>query len=216
MNLPRIYLRFLRRRRVGMAYDMAKEIAMHVPASARVLDVGCGSGYIAHHLGALLGVPVQGTDVGPDAEASIAYRRFDGGGLPFASGSFDVVLFCYVLHHASDARVLLAEAARVLTPSGRLVIYEDTPRAWIDRWLCYRHERQWLRRTGPCTFRRDSAWRQLFNTLGLDVTQARALSRLRDPTYPVARSLYVLRKHQATEVVAASDPGPGPAQLTRR
>ena len=194
MTLPRTYLRFLRRRRVGRAYDMAKEIATHLPAGARALDVGCGNGYIAHHLGALLGVPVHGTDVGPGAAAKIAYRRFDGVALPFATGTFDVVLFCYVLHHASDARGLLADAARVLTPEGRLVIYEDTPRAWIDRWLCQRHEHQWIRRTGPCTFRRDPAWRQLFQTLGLHVTHARRLSRLRDPAYPVGRSLYVLEK----------------------
>ena len=175
---------------------MAKEIATYVPHGARVLDVGCGSGYIAHHLGAFLGGPVQGTDVGVAVEATIAYSRFDGGALPFDTGTFDVVLFCYVLHHAADARRLLADAARVLTLGGRLVIYEDTPRAWIDRWLCYRHERSWISRTGPCAFRRDSAWRELFETLGLDVTHARSLSRLRDPAYPVARSLYVLQKRE--------------------
>jgi len=175
-----------------MAYDMAKEIALYVPGARRVLDVGCGSGYIAHHLSAMLGASVTGTDVGAQAEAPIAYQRFDGRALPFADGSFDVVLFCYVLHHARDAAALLAEARRVLAPGGRLVIYEDTPRTALDRLLCLRHERQWLRRTGPCTFRRDGAWRELFAGLGFMVRAARSLSRLRDPTYPVARSLYLL------------------------
>jgi len=181
-----------------MAYDMAKEIAQYVPGARRVLDVGCGSGFIAHHLSAMLGAPVTGTDVGDRAEAPIAYQRFDGRALPFADGAFDVVLFCYVLHHASDARALLAEARRVLKPDGRLVIYEDTPRSLIDRLLCRRHERQWLHRTGPCTFRRDGAWRELFDALGLFVRAARALSRLRDLTYPVARSLYVLSPRPPT------------------
>lgn len=175
-----------------MAYDMAKEIALYVPAGQRVLDVGCGSGYIAHHLSALLGAPVTGTDVAAQAEARIAYQRFDGRALPFGDGAFDVVLFCYVLHHARDAGALLGEARRVLKPDGRLIIYEDTPRGLIDRLLCLRHERQWLHRTGPCTFRRDAGWRELFARLGLIVRAARSLSRLRDPTYPVARSLYVL------------------------
>lgn len=175
-----------------MAYDMAKEIAGYVARDTRVLDVGCGSGYIAHHLSALLGTPVLGTDVGEGAEAPISYRRFDGSALPFGDEAFDVVLFCYVLHHARDAQVLLAEARRVLAPSGRLVIYEDTPRSLLDRLLCHRHERNWLSRTGPCTFRRDSAWRELFSATGLSLLAARSLSRLRDLTYPVARSLYVL------------------------
>lgn len=173
---------------------MAKEIAAWLPDGTRALDVGCGGGFIAHHLGALLGERVQGIDVGPTPEARIPYCRFDGAALPFASGTYDAVLFCYVLHHAADAPRLLEEAARVLTPSGRLVIYEDTPRTWLDRLLCLRHERQWLPRTGRCTFRRDGDWRQLFATLGLSICHARSLSRLRDPAYPVARSLYVLQK----------------------
>jgi len=191
-GLMRAYLRHRRRRRVAMAYDMAKEIARYVPGARRVLDVGCGSGYIAHHLSAMLGAAVTGTDVAPQVEAPITYQAFDGRALPFPDASFDVVLFCYVLHHAGDAGALLVEARRVLKPEGLLVIYEDTPRSAIDRLLCLRHERQWRQRTGPCTFRRDNAWRELFAKLGLFVRSARSLSRLRDPTYPVARSLYVL------------------------
>jgi len=193
-GLVRAYLRHRRRRRVAMAYDMAKEIALYVPGARRVLDVGCGSGFIAHHLSAMLGAPVTGTDVGARAEAPIAYQPFDGRSVPFADGAFDAVLFCYVLHHARDAGALLAEARRVLKPDGQLIIYEDTPRSVIDRLLCLRHERQWLRRTGLCTFRPDGAWRELFAALGFFVRAARSLSRLRDLTYPVARSLYVLSR----------------------
>jgi SAM-dependent methyltransferase len=197
MTLSRAGKRFLRRRRVGAAYDMAKEIATYIPAGARVLDVGCGRGYIAHQLGAFLGGAVQGTDLAPVVEAPIAYQAFDGATLPFASGAFDVVLFCYMLHHARDARILLDEAARVVGPEGMLVIYEDTPRSWIDRLLCRRHERQWRARTGPCTFRPDASWRQVFTAAGLFVRAARRLSRLRDWSYPVARSLYVLARRPA-------------------
>jgi SAM-dependent methyltransferase len=192
MTITRMITRRRRRLRVGMAYDMAIEIARYLPAGARVLDVGCGNGFIAHHLGALLGTPAHGADTMARPEAPIAYRRFDGGTLPFDDCGYDAVLFCYVLHHAHDARRLLAEARRVLRPAGRILIYEDTPRAWLDRFLCRRHERAWLRRTGPCTFRRDGDWRQLFGRLGLRLVSSRQLSRLRDPGHPVARSLYLL------------------------
>lgn len=181
-----------RRQRVGRGYEMAKEIAAHLRPGSRVLDVGCGNGFIAHHLSAFTGQPAHGIDVEPTTEAPIAYRRFDGKTLPYDDGAADAVLFCYVLHHAADAVPLLAEARRVLAHGGRIVIYEDTPRAWIDRYLCWRHDRKWRPRTGPCTFRRDGEWRALFEQLGLRVVLGRALSRWRDPGYPVARSLYVL------------------------
>jgi SAM-dependent methyltransferase len=192
MKLFRIFARRRRRNRVGSAYDMAIEIARHLPAGTRVLDVGCGSGFIAHHLSALLGTAVHGADRMAATEAPIAYRSFDGETLPFDDRGYDAVLFCYVLHHARDAQVLLSEARRVLRPGGRIVIYEDTPRAWIDGLLCRRHERAWKRRSGPCTFRRDDEWRGLFGRLGLRVLGSRPLSRLRDPGYPVARSFYLL------------------------
>lgn len=188
----RLYERHLRRRRVGFAYDMAKEIALYTPPSARVLDIGCGSGFIAYHLGAMLHVPVQGVDIAPATLAPIVYQPFTGKELPFPDGSFDVALFCYVLHHAQDAPALLAEARRVLRPGGRVVVYEDTPRSWIDRFLCWRHERQWLARAGRCTFRRDDGWRALFAKLGFRVLKGRVLSRFRDFGYPVSRSFYVL------------------------
>jgi ubiquinone/menaquinone biosynthesis C-methylase UbiE len=192
MTLARIRARRRRRTRVGMAYDMAIEIARHLPSGARVLDVGCGSGFIAHHLSALLGATAHGADRMATTEAPIIYRSFDGETLPFDDRGYDAVLFCYVLHHARDAEVLLGEAQRVLRPAGRIVIYEDTPRAWIDRFLCYRHEWAWRRRTGPCTFRRDEEWRWLFGRLGLRVLGNRRLSRWRDPGHPVARSFYLL------------------------
>jgi len=181
-----------RRERVGRGYEMAKEIATHLAPGSHVLDVGCGNGFIAHHLSALLGRAAEGIDVEPATEAPIAYRRFDGQTLPYEDGTLDAVVFAYVLHHARDAVALLVEASRVLARGGRIVIYEDTPRAWIDRFLCWRHDRKWRPRTGPCTFRRDEEWRALFDRLGLRVVVGRRLSRLRDPGYPVARALYVV------------------------
>src|SRR6266550_3589185 len=53
-----------RRRSVGRAYDMALEIARVIPPRSEVLDVGCGNGFIAHHLSAMLGRSVVGIDLG--------------------------------------------------------------------------------------------------------------------------------------------------------
>lgn len=58
-----------------------------------------------------------------------AYRAFDGGALPFADASFDLVFTACVFHHISHAEhpALLAEFCRVLRPGGALVLFEHNP-----------------------------------------------------------------------------------------
>src|SRR6266704_6100689 len=72
-GLKRRWARERRRRKVGRAYDMALEIARLVPIASRVLDVGCGNGFIAYHLTAMLGVPVVGIDLAERAAAPVEY-----------------------------------------------------------------------------------------------------------------------------------------------
>src|SRR5213593_3106590 len=77
-GIRRRWARERRRRKVGRAYDMALEIARVIPRGAEVLDVGCGNGFIAHHLSAMLGKSVTGIDVMNATEAPIDYRRYAG------------------------------------------------------------------------------------------------------------------------------------------
>jgi len=94
---------------------LAPHFARLVPQTARtVLDVGCGDGMLATELQKLRpGLVVHGLDVLARPKAAIPVTLFDGTHLPFANGAFDAVLFADVLHHTSDPRVLLREAARV-------------------------------------------------------------------------------------------------------
>lgn len=190
--IKRRWARERRRRKVGRAYDMALEIARTIPRGAEVLDVGCGNGFIAHHLSAMLGTSVQGIDVEDKTEASIDYRRFDGARIPFAANSFDAVLLCYVLHHAHDAQAMLSELRRVLRAGGLAVIYEDIPQTSWDKGVCWIHNRQWQGRTGPCTFRNESEWRAVFESSGFEIIEQRRLSRWRNLAHPVCRTLYTL------------------------
>ena len=183
-----------RRRKVGRAYDMALEIARTVPSGSRVLDVGCGNGFIAHHLSAMLGAEVLGIDVMKTTEAPINYRRYDGAEFPADDKSFDVVLLCYVLHHAQDAEVVLREVRRVLRDGGLAIIYEDIPQSWWDKGICWIHNRQWEDRSGPCTFRNEFEWPTLFNSLGFEIMNERPLKRARNFTHPVTRQFYLLMK----------------------
>ena len=192
-GLKRRWARERRRRRVGRAYDMALEIARMLPRGSEVLDVGCGNGFIAHHLSALLGSSAVGIDLGDSAEAPIDYRQYDGARFPAPDNSFDAVLLCYVLHHAQDVSIVLNEVRRVLRVGGLAVIYEDIPQTWWDKGVCWIHNQQWRPRTGPCAFRRQHQWRALFSSLDLEIVSERPLSRSRNLTHPVARRLYVLR-----------------------
>ncbi len=181
-----------RRRKVGRAYDMALELARVIPRHSRVLDVGCGNGYIAHHLSALLGKQVIGIDLDPTTEAPIDYREFDGMRFPVADESVDAVLLCYVLHHAQDINVVMNELRRVLRTDGLIVIYEDIPELWWDRFVCWTHNLKWQSRTGRCTFRPDSEWRSVFEFAGFELIIERELSRWRNLAHPVSRRFFLL------------------------
>ena len=197
-GLKRRWVRERRRRKVGRAYDMALEIARMIPPNADVLDVGCGNGFIAHHLSALVSANVLGIDLQNTTEAPIDYVRYDGARFPANANSVDAVLLCYVLHHAQDVRMMLSEVRRVLRDDGLAIIYEDIPATWWDRVVCSIHNRQWADRTGACTFRQESAWRSLFAKFSFEIVKERQLARMRNLTHPVRRRLYVLRVASAS------------------
>ena len=107
------------------------------PRAARVLEVGCGAGWMwaeaAARLPTDLDLTLTDLSTGMVAEAvdrvgSLGrYRRTAGRvadvqELPFRSGTFDVVVANYVLHHVPDAGRAVGEMARVLRPGGMAVV----------------------------------------------------------------------------------------------
>lgn len=198
-GLQRRLRRERRRRKVGRAYDMALEISRAIPSAYEILDVGCGNGFIAHHLAGLLGCYVVGIDVDGQPEAPINFHRYDGKHFPAADRTFEAALFCYVLHHAQDIDTIFAELRRVLRNDGLVVVYEDIPATVWDRFVCGIHNLQWRGRTGECTFRNENEWRKAFQAAGFEVIQQRQLSRWRNLAHPVRRQSFLLRLTQSAE-----------------
>jgi SAM-dependent methyltransferase len=97
----------------------------HAPAVGDAMEIGCGEGKMLRTLGRHLpGLRLHGCDVREPASAQgFAFTRLDPatGRLPYDDARFDAVLVMDVLEHVPDPRRLLAEAARVLKPGGRLV-----------------------------------------------------------------------------------------------
>jgi SAM-dependent methyltransferase len=89
-------------------------LADRLPANARVLDVGCGSGDLAALVMQLRpDVLIEGIDVLVRPETAISVHAYDGLHIPFGDNAFDAAIVIDVLHHTDDPRAVLAEIARV-------------------------------------------------------------------------------------------------------
>ncbi len=110
-----------------------------VSAADRVLDAGTGIGGTARLLAAEIGCHVTGVDLTAEycetadwlntavgLSSRIDVRRADVTDLPFADGTFDVLISQHVQMNVADKTRLYAEARRVLTPGGRLALWDVT------------------------------------------------------------------------------------------
>jgi SAM-dependent methyltransferase len=109
----------------------------------RVLDVGCGNGYVLSRY-ARNGALVAGVDITHMAR-ELTVRRFefeglpcdvretDGDSLPFDDDSFDIVCSMGVLHHIEDPAPMVREIFRVLRPGGRLIMMLYYTNSWKRR-----------------------------------------------------------------------------------
>lgn len=93
----------------------------------RILDIGCGVGAFVRRLrefsSRVCGVDVDAEWVAQGGQEVPNLALAVGENLPFADGSFDVVLLHEVLEHVTDDRRTLREAGRVLAPGGRVVVF---------------------------------------------------------------------------------------------
>lgn len=118
-------------------YRSAKVIAFleraGVEIAGSVLDAGCGGGgmplSLAEHAGTVVGIdPMDrfsqaGSRLARErGHSRLHFLQADGMALPFAGGTFDLVLSHAVIEHVSDAPLYLRECRRVMKPAGHMFL----------------------------------------------------------------------------------------------
>jgi ubiquinone/menaquinone biosynthesis C-methylase UbiE len=97
---------------------------------ARVLDLGCGTGYgtaeLAQRARFSVGVDVAQETVAYSkstyASSNICFLPASATSLPFVDGSFTLLVAFEVIEHLNDWRALLSEARRLLHPEGVFLV----------------------------------------------------------------------------------------------
>ena len=117
------------------AWDRILDVVLGGRASLDALDVGCGTGFLSLEL-AGRGHRVTGIDFAPQmlAEArkkaaaqglAVRFEEGDAEQLPFAAGSFDLVMTRHVLWTLPHPEQAIDEWIRVLRPGGRLAVMDS-------------------------------------------------------------------------------------------
>jgi malonyl-CoA O-methyltransferase len=99
------------------------------PATSALLDVGCGTGYLTVRLrehfnhSKIIGLDFSPgmLEVARPKHEGIAWVLADGNHLPFADGSFNILVSNLTYQWAGDLSRAFTEARRVLAPNGVLV-----------------------------------------------------------------------------------------------
>jgi SAM-dependent methyltransferase len=123
----------------GRLHWALKAVFTYCQPNDRVLDVGCGKGWLVDAFGrarlAACGIDVdsQAIDDSMALCPSAEILSFDGVQIPYSEARFDFVTLIEVLEHVADEAVILAEIHRVLVPGGFLVL--TTPNAGPWEWL---------------------------------------------------------------------------------
>jgi ubiquinone/menaquinone biosynthesis C-methylase UbiE len=149
----------------GADLDRVVELCEPKPG-LKVLDVASGGGFVAERLRAE-GCDVVTLDPSPGMRADVLARAEE---IPFADGSFDVVVTRIAPHHFEDVARAVRELERV---SNRVVVIEDT------LFSSERHEEA-ERLRDPSHVRNYTLeeWRRLLDEAGLEVEQEEVFEKV--------------------------------------
>jgi len=148
--------------REGADLDLIVEWAQ---GSRTALDVATGGGHVARRLREA-GLEVVSLDPAPGMQPDVISRAES---IPFADGTFDLVVSRIAPHHFEDIAAAIAEMARV---SSDLVVVEDT--LYVSEQV---EEAEQLRDPTHVRSYSEEEWRSLLEAAGLEIEQVESFEK---------------------------------------
>lgn len=163
-------------RRAAWAF---REVAVHVPSGARVLNFGAGDCLFSRMIEIARGCRVTNVDVVDTNLTDMAVDVYNGVELPYPDASFDVVITQFVLHHCIEQERVLREIARVcrtlfLAIEDRCETSRDLRILRLIHWYLGKVEGM---PPEHCRFRSADAWAAMFRQSGFRVASTRTWPR---------------------------------------
>lgn len=155
-------------------------VSPYIAPNSRVLDVGAFTCRLGELLANRLNCQILNLDVADYNETSLPFMVYNDlePSFPIPDSSFDVIIFLYVLHHASDDWKLLQEAKRVCSENGVILVAEDLVDGLWDRTITigFHLLLKWLIGLGwSGKFRPIREWEKYFSAAGLKIEKIQYL-----------------------------------------